>query len=527
MTLMPKHERDWTLKDVLQWLAILAVICFLLQLYTLVLSRLRKSTLGHPANAKGARHERIRIRHACNKKTLVLMNLWLVLLQDTWCSGSHGPDIAGEIDNARRLVRAGKVRDAEHVFSTLYRTHPADLGFQISYARFLYSCGEYEHLVREFQSSSAEIIREIVRKAQGNIRREAGADAQVLEELVRESPHSKRLLTALVRRLVEGRMYTRARQRAEELLAYHGGDDDVKHLYAHTCVISGMYSRGIAMLQSIGRHGDARKLEELIAAYESTVYSKNRLDALRALLSEISIAELETSVYTPSLYTHLRYSHVLYDYVWLGVEQRVPGMSKYARELHQFMSTDNTAYLRVMSLVIDGDSSAEDVYRREGPQSKLLRQALERELEGARKRREQGSDAQTGLGEGDPRGYYKVLGVAPGATVAQIRSAFRKKSLENEYKHLKEADPQEYARREKQQTLLNNAYDCLKNTKSRQRYDAGLDSSPSPGTAGNYDTTGVEDFLRTFFGSGFGGFASDAFHSHGRSGSRTYFYRYV
>lgn len=460
------------------------------------------------------------------------MNLWVVLLRDVWCGGGHGPDIAGEVDNARRLVRAGKIGDARQALSTLYKTCAADAGLQISYARLLYSCGEYEYIAKEFQSSPIEIVREIVHKSRKNMEREKGADEQVLEELVRESPYSRRIMMALVRKLLDKGQFARARRCAEELFAYYSSDIDAQHLYAHASILSGMYARGIAMLRGIGRHKDAESLERLIAAYENAAYSKNKLASLRALLSEISIAELETSEYRPSLYTHLKYNHVLYDCVWEGVEQRTRGMSELAHKLHRFLNTDNTAYLYVMSLIIDGDGRAEDVYRKEGPQSMFLRQALERELEAtkARQRKEEGKkkDAQPGSGKGDPRGYYKILGVGPDATDAEIKSAFRKKSRENEYKHLKETDPKEYERREKQQTLLNNAYDCLKNTKSRQRYDEGLDSaSPSGGSAGYYDASGIEDFLRTFFSSGFSGFSGNGFHTHGRSGSRTYFYRYV
>eukprot|EP00866_Antonospora_locustae_P000781 jgi/Antlo1/781/1431 len=52
MTLMPKYERSWNLTDILQWLAILAIICIILKVYTLVLERLKKGTLGHSAEMK-------------------------------------------------------------------------------------------------------------------------------------------------------------------------------------------------------------------------------------------------------------------------------------------------------------------------------------------------------------------------------------------------------------------------------------------------------------------------------------------
>lgn len=453
-------------------------------------------------------------------------------MQNVWCDRGHGPDIAGEVDNARRLVRAGKIGDARNALSTLYKTYAADPGLQISYARFLYSCGEYEYLIKEFGSSPIEIIKEIVDKSRKNMVRESGANEQVLEELVQESPYSRRVMMALAQKLLDKGKYARARRCAEELFAYYGNDVDVRHLYAHASILSGMYARGIAMLRSMERHKDAERLERLIAAYEDTAYSTNKLASLRALLSEISIAELETSEYRPSLYTHIKYNHVLYDCVWQGIEQRARGMTELARKLHKFLNTDNSAYLYVMALIIDEDSSAEEVYRKEGPQSIFLRQALERELENskARKReeKEQKRGSYTGSEKGDPRGYYKILGVGPDASDAEIKSAFRKKSRENEYKHLKEVDPKEYERREKQQTLLNNAYDCLKNTKSRQKYDEGIDNtSPSAGSTSYYDASGIEDFLRTFFGSGFSGFSGNGFNTHGRSGSRTYYYRYV
>lgn len=52
MTLMPKYERGWSLTDTLQWLAILAIICLIMKVYTLVLERLKKDTLGQAAETK-------------------------------------------------------------------------------------------------------------------------------------------------------------------------------------------------------------------------------------------------------------------------------------------------------------------------------------------------------------------------------------------------------------------------------------------------------------------------------------------
>lgn len=35
MTLMPKDEKNWSINDILQWLAILTVVCLVMRLYFL------------------------------------------------------------------------------------------------------------------------------------------------------------------------------------------------------------------------------------------------------------------------------------------------------------------------------------------------------------------------------------------------------------------------------------------------------------------------------------------------------------
>ena len=41
MTLLPKEEKSWGLSDVFQWLLILAIVCAVMQVYSMVFSRIK------------------------------------------------------------------------------------------------------------------------------------------------------------------------------------------------------------------------------------------------------------------------------------------------------------------------------------------------------------------------------------------------------------------------------------------------------------------------------------------------------
>lgn len=77
------------------------------------------------------------------------------------------------------------------------------------------------------------------------------------------------------------------------------------------------------------------------------------------------------------------------------------------------------------------------------------------------------------MGSQDPRGYYRVLGVKPGADAAEIKAAFRRKAMELHPDRNDEPGATE------QFQLLNEAYGVLSNPEARAQYDTmSLDARP-------------------------------------------------
>jgi molecular chaperone DnaJ len=111
------------------------------------------------------------------------------------------------------------------------------------------------------------------------------------------------------------------------------------------------------------------------------------------------------------------------------------------------------------------------------------------------------------------RDYYEVLGIGKSASADEIKKAFRKAAVE----HHPDKGGDEAKFKE-----VNEAYEVLKDTSKRQRYDqfghAGVGSSAASdgnpyagfggqGNASNFDfgDLGLGDILGSFFGGGFGG----------------------
>lgn len=77
------------------------------------------------------------------------------------------------------------------------------------------------------------------------------------------------------------------------------------------------------------------------------------------------------------------------------------------------------------------------------------------------------------MGNKDPRGYYRVLGLQPNADAAEIKAAFRRKAMELH------PDRNDAPNATEQFQLLNEAYGVLSNPETRAQYDTmSIDTGP-------------------------------------------------
>ena len=116
--------------------------------------------------------------------------------------------------------------------------------------------------------------------------------------------------------------------------------------------------------------------------------------------------------------------------------------------------------------------------------------------------------------------YYKILGVAKGATEKEIKAAYRKLARKH-HPDMNQGNPKAEARFKE----IGEAYEVLSDPEKRKRYDAlganwnSYRQAPGPGPwpgggevrvdFGDLGGTGFSDFFRTFFGgAGVSGFES-------------------
>eukprot|EP00879_Flechtneria_rotunda_P028299 GHRR01030398.1.p1 GENE.GHRR01030398.1~~GHRR01030398.1.p1 ORF type:complete len:445 (+),score=149.96 GHRR01030398.1:808-2142(+) len=80
--------------------------------------------------------------------------------------------------------------------------------------------------------------------------------------------------------------------------------------------------------------------------------------------------------------------------------------------------------------------------------------------------------AAPGYDSRDPKGYYKTLGVNPGASSQEVQAAFRGLALQHHPD--KYSTPADKERATKRFQVITEAYQVLRDSKKRQQYDTGL-----------------------------------------------------
>ncbi|VDD86171.1 unnamed protein product [Enterobius vermicularis] len=91
-----------------------------------------------------------------------------------------------------------------------------------------------------------------------------------------------------------------------------------------------------------------------------------------------------------------------------------------------------------------------------------------------RRHREQESTKALLLHRSLQRNYYEILGISQDATLAQLKSAYYRKSKELHPDNASDLDEAEAARRQKEFVELNKAYETLRRASTRKEYDAVL-----------------------------------------------------
>ena len=109
------------------------------------------------------------------------------------------------------------------------------------------------------------------------------------------------------------------------------------------------------------------------------------------------------------------------------------------------------------------------------------------------------------------RDYYEILGLARGASEAEIKKAYRGLAR----KHHPDANPNDTGAEERFKELTE-AYEVLSNPESRQAYDTYGHQVPRAGGSSGDPFGGVQDIFEAFFGDRFGG----SFFGGGRGPSR-------
>jgi len=111
--------------------------------------------------------------------------------------------------------------------------------------------------------------------------------------------------------------------------------------------------------------------------------------------------------------------------------------------------------------------------------------------------------------------FYEVLGVSQGATVEELKKAYRKKA--HEYHPDKNAGNKEAEEKFKE---ISQAYEILSDPKKRERYDrfghAGVDpNSGGFGGGAGFGGGGFEDIFSDIFDMFGGGFSSSSRRRNG------------
>ncbi|KAM0672161.1 DnaJ-class molecular chaperone [Ordospora colligata] len=114
----------------------------------------------------------------------------------------------------------------------------------------------------------------------------------------------------------------------------------------------------------------------------------------------------------------------------------------------------------------------------------------------------------------DPKGYYKVLGLSPGASVADVRRAYSTQQakfhmdspiVREKLRNAKSEDEKEKIISEckEMSTKLNMAKDALFDEKKKKNYDSGMGEFGAQFSGGNYSD--IFDIFSQFAGGGRGG----------------------
>ncbi|AFN82777.1 hypothetical protein EROM_040060 [Encephalitozoon romaleae SJ-2008] len=448
-------------------------------------------------------------------------------------------DLANEVFKADISVKNGDLLKAESIYKEISQYFRDNDVFRKKYAEFLMAKGEYGEVIKGFGKDPE--MKEKVKRANECLSILVSNNIRLIATLIKESPYSKLVLEAYIQVCLVDEKLEEAEKFVKKSRSLFPNEPGFAHQEMQLYFLRGMFSPGIKALNSLEYKEMASSFASILESYEwikrSNLNSKDKCKRLDKLVRTISLIESDSNFF-PSIFSTLKLS-VIFDLCKSGVEGGVQGLSSRARYLYSKRNNEDTMYLYIMALILDGNiKEAEEKFNLFKFRNMKLKnhishrlQMVKDEREKKKREKEEKKYRRRGYTEenyggmprnkGDFLGYYKTLGFKEGERPdeKEIKKAYRKLVVENKKK---KKNPQEEKEWEENFKKLNKAFGVLRDKKKREMYDKGIDpDNPQQAAAG----FGNDPFQEIFRGFGNFGFFDFPDQRRGRRRSTTtYFY---
>lgn len=448
-------------------------------------------------------------------------------------------NLADEVFKADSKIKTGNIFEAEAIYRGLFHLFRDNEVFQEKYAELMISNGSYHEVVASFGKISRKEMESKVQKARECLSIMVSNDTRLIASLVSVSPYSKPVLKAYIKICLMDEKFEEAEKSIKRSKMLFPDELEFVHQEMQLYLLSERYDSGIKIMNELGYKKMAKEFQVILGLYEDIKNSRepaiSKYIRYEKLLRRIALVDADSN-FSPSIFTTLKFN-VAFESCKSGVESNeLVGLSSRARILHGKKKSDDTMYVYVLALILDGKlEEAEEKYESHSFRNLLLKSYIHRKLDGAkvqrkveeerrekeRQNREYRRQRRTGReqrgsrsrNKGDFLGYYNALGVSKDAKVNEIKKAYSNIVVKNKGKKKTKKEEEKWNELFKK---INKARVVLIDPKKREMYDSGIDpDNPQPQFEGvEFDGDPFQDFFR-----GFGGFN----FSRGRN-SNTYFY---